>query len=98
MMSSRCAGRRQRALAQSSAAGLDRAITIDYDVRVRIHDLGMLRDRFVSVDPQRGAVFDSCRVELAQAFARLGEPGARDGERCFVQPMRADVLRPLPSG
>jgi SAM-dependent methyltransferase len=88
----------QRALAQASAAGLERATTIDYDVRVRIRDLAMLRERFVSVDPLRGAVFDACRAQLAQAFARLGEPGARDGERCFVQPMRADVLRPLPSG
>jgi SAM-dependent methyltransferase len=85
----------QRALAQSSAAGLERATTVEYDVRVRIRDLAMLRARFVSVDPHRAAVFDARTAELADAFQRLGEPGGRDGERCFLQPMRADVLRPV---
>jgi ubiquinone/menaquinone biosynthesis C-methylase UbiE len=83
----------QRALTQASAAGLQRATTVEYDVRVRIRDLAMLRERFVSVDPERAAVFDARTAELADAFARLGEPGTRPGERCFVQPMRGDVLR-----
>ena len=83
----------QRALEQASAAGLERAATVDYDVRVCIRDLAMLRQRFVSVDPERAAAFDAREAELANAFARLGVPGGRPGERCFVQPMRADVLR-----
>ena len=83
----------QRALEQASAAGLERAATVDYDVRVCIRDLAMLRERFVSVDPERAAAFDAREAELANAFARLGVPGRRPGERCFVQPMRADVLR-----
>jgi SAM-dependent methyltransferase len=83
----------QRALAQSTASGLERATTIEYDVRVRIRDLAMLRERFVSVDPQRAAMFGARQAQLADAFQRLGEPGGRDGERCFLQPMRADVLR-----
>ncbi|MGZ4238872.1 MAG: class I SAM-dependent methyltransferase [Solirubrobacteraceae bacterium] len=87
----------QRALAQASAAGLERANTVEYDVRVRIRDLATLREHFVSVDPQRAAVLDARRAQLADAFQRLGEPGGRDGERCFLQPMRADVLRPTPA-
>ena len=86
----------QQALARAPAAGLERATTVDYDVRVCIRDLAMLRARFVSVDPERAAAFDARRAELAEAFARLGEPGTRPGERCFVQPMRADVLRQAP--
>jgi SAM-dependent methyltransferase len=83
----------QDVLAGATAAGLERATTIDYDVQVRIRDLAMLRRRIVSVDPGRAAMFDVRREELADAFARLGEPGDHNGERCFVQPMRADVLR-----
>lgn len=86
----------QQALARAPAAGLERATTVDYDVRVCIRDLAMLRARFVSVDPERAAAFDARRAELAEAFARLGEPGTRPGERCFLQPMRADVLRQAP--
>ena len=69
----------QRALEQASAAGLERATTIDYDVRVCIRDLAMLRERFVSVDPQRAAVFDARRAELAKAFRGSGSPAAVDG-------------------
>ena len=83
----------QHVLARATAAGLERVTTVDYDVRVCIRDLAMLRKRIVSVDPQRAQVFDACRAELADAFARLGEPGDHEGERCFLQPMRADVLR-----
>jgi ubiquinone/menaquinone biosynthesis C-methylase UbiE len=82
----------QQALAQASLAGLKRTTTVEYDVRVCIRDLAMLRERFVSVDPQRATVFDARTSQLADAFARLGTPGTRAGERCFVQPMRADVL------
>jgi SAM-dependent methyltransferase len=86
----------QQALAGASAAGLERATTVDYDVRVCIRDLAMLRGRVVSVDPERAAAFDARTAELAQAFACLGSPGTRPGERCFIQPMRADVLRHPP--
>jgi ubiquinone/menaquinone biosynthesis C-methylase UbiE len=83
----------QEALAHATAAGLERVTTIDYDVRVSIRHLAMLRKRIVSVDPQRAETFDARRAQLTDAFERLGEPGPRPGERCFVQPMRADVLR-----
>lgn len=83
----------QQALAEASKAGLDRVTTVEYDVRLCIADLAALRARAVSVDPGRAAVFDARAHEIAEAFERLGEPGARPGERCFLQPMRADVLR-----
>lgn len=84
----------QNALARAALVGLDRRATVDYDVRVCVRDLAGLRARIVSVDPQRAEIFDARRTELAEAFARLGEPGEGPGERCFVQPMRADVLQP----
>jgi ubiquinone/menaquinone biosynthesis C-methylase UbiE len=87
----------QEALARASAAGLQRLTTLDYDVRLCLTGLEALRDRVVSVDPARASVFDARRAELAQAFARHGEPGGRPGERCFRQPMRADLLRALGS-
>jgi hypothetical protein len=83
----------QAALARVSEAGLDRACTFEYDVRVRITDLAMLRARVVSVDPDRANRFDDRREELAEAFQRLGEAGNGPGERCFLRPMRADLLR-----
>jgi SAM-dependent methyltransferase len=86
-------GAAQRALAEASLAGLDRVSTVDYEVRLCIAGLAMLRARVVSVDPARAEAFDAHQAELAEAFERLGEPGSRPGERCFQQPMRADVLR-----
>jgi SAM-dependent methyltransferase len=85
----------QAALARAADAGLEREYTFDYDVRLCLADLGALRARLVSVDPARAKWFDAREAELAEAFARLGEAGARAGERCFLQPMRADVLRPV---
>jgi hypothetical protein len=61
---------------------------------VRIADIPMLRRRIVSVDPERAERFEARCAELAEAFARLGEPDGDDGGRRFLQPMRADVLRP----
>jgi SAM-dependent methyltransferase len=84
----------QGGLADAVGAGLERATTVDYDVRVRIADVAAYRARVVSVDPARAEIFDSRRAEIAEAFARLGEPGETTEERWFVQPMRADVLRP----
>jgi len=83
----------QDTLARASDAGLERETTLDYDVRICLADLGALRDRIVSVDPARAEVFDARRHELAEGFKRLGEAGERPGERCFRQPMRADLLR-----
>ena len=82
----------QEALAHADRAGLSRSETVDYGVSIEIADLAALRSRVVSVDPARAGVFDSRRDELEQAFRRLGEAGPR-GERRFVQPMRADLLR-----
>ncbi|HYB28191.1 MAG TPA: class I SAM-dependent methyltransferase [Solirubrobacteraceae bacterium] len=85
----------QAALERAPDAGLERARTFDYDVRLCLADLAALRARIVSVDPARAPWFDARETELADAFSRLGETGGRPGERCFLQPMRADVLRPV---
>ncbi|HEY1510120.1 MAG TPA: class I SAM-dependent methyltransferase [Solirubrobacteraceae bacterium] len=85
----------QQAIDRASEVALQRALTVDYDVHVRIADLEALRARVVSVDPERAATFDGRRAEIADAFGRLGRAGDRDGERWFVAPMRADVLRPV---
>jgi SAM-dependent methyltransferase len=87
-------GAAQAALARASDAALDRASTVEYDVDVCIADLAMLRARIVSVDPDRADRFDARREQLAEAFQRLGVAGHTPGERCFLQPMRADLLRP----
>jgi ubiquinone/menaquinone biosynthesis C-methylase UbiE len=84
----------QNALSEAALAGLERVRTVDYDVRLCLADLTAFRARTVSVDPERAEAFEARKAELAEAFHRLGEPGERPGERCFVQPMRADVLRP----
>jgi SAM-dependent methyltransferase len=83
----------QAALAAAGPAGLDRVTTVDYDVRVSVPGLAGLRARMVSVDPARAAAFDARKARLAEAFERLGEDGEGEGEGCFLQPMRADVLR-----
>jgi len=88
----------QAALADAGRAGLERAQTIDYDVTICLADVEAFRARTVSVDPERAPVFDARRDEIAGAFARLGTPGQRPGERCFTAPMRADVLRPVSVG
>jgi SAM-dependent methyltransferase len=85
----------QAALADAEAAGLERAVSVDYPVTICLADVEAFRSRTVSVDPERGPVFDARRDQIAAAFARLGSPGQRPGERCFEAPMRADVLRPL---
>jgi hypothetical protein len=84
----------ENAVREAGRAGLERSTTIEYDVRLCLGDLATLRARVVSADPNRGPIFDTRVDEIAAAFARLGEPGERPGERCFEQPMRADVLRP----
>jgi SAM-dependent methyltransferase len=82
----------QDALARASEAGLTRARTVEYDVRLRIRGLDDFRHRTVAVDPARAAIHDAHHAELAAAFERLGEPGERGHERWFWQPMRADLL------
>jgi SAM-dependent methyltransferase len=88
----------QEALAGAGQVGLARAVTVDYDVTVCLADVEAFRARTVSVDPARAPVFEARRQEIAAAFERLGTPGERPGERCFVAPMRADVLRPATAG
>jgi hypothetical protein len=84
----------KNALAQAALIGLNRMTTVEYDVRLCVADLAALRARMVSANSERAEIFDARRVELAEAFQQLGEPGEHPGERCFAQPMRADVLRP----
>jgi hypothetical protein len=85
----------QRALADAGLAGLRRSVTVEYEVRARIADVAAYRARTLSVDPDRAEIFDARQSEIAAAFRRLGEPGETPTERRFVQPMRADVLRPV---
>lgn len=82
----------QRALQDAALAGLDRRATVEYDVRIRIADLPALRARSVSVDPERAAAFDARETEIGRALATLGAPCGPEGERCFLQPMRTDLL------
>jgi hypothetical protein len=84
----------QDALAEAALAGLERLTTVEYEVRSCFASLAALRARVVSVDPDRPEIFDAREPRIAEAFARLGEPGERPGERCFRHPMRVDVLRP----
>jgi 2-polyprenyl-3-methyl-5-hydroxy-6-metoxy-1,4-benzoquinol methylase len=83
----------QLVIADAGEVGLDRVESIEYDVRLCLAGLDALAARVVSVDPARGAVFEERKVTIAEAFTRLGEPGRRPGERCFLAPMRVDVLR-----
>jgi SAM-dependent methyltransferase len=83
----------QRVIADAAAAGLDRVESLEYDVRLCLADLDAFAARIVSVDPARGKLFEERKSVVAEAFARLGEPGERPGERCFLAPMRVDVLR-----
>ncbi|MBV8217042.1 MAG: class I SAM-dependent methyltransferase [Solirubrobacterales bacterium] len=83
----------QAALTEASRAGLNRATTVDYDVPLSVAGMPALRARILAADPERASRFDERSAELAAAFERLGEPGQRAGERRFLQPMRADVLR-----
>jgi hypothetical protein len=82
----------QAALDQAHAVGLRRIASVDYDVRLCLPDLATFRARTVSANPDRAAVFAAREASLAEAFRRLGEAGAHPGERCFVVPMRADLL------
>jgi SAM-dependent methyltransferase len=82
----------QRTIARASDAGLERRESLEYDVRLCLAGLDAFAARLVSVDPARGEVFEQRRDVLAETFARLGEPGERPGERCFLVPMRVDVL------
>jgi SAM-dependent methyltransferase len=86
-------GAAQAALARAPSAGLRREATIDYDAPLSIAGLAGLRARVVAADPRRAARFDELGAELAEGLERLGAPGERPGERRFLHPMRADVLR-----
>ena len=85
----------QATLAEASRAGLHRATTVDYDVPLLVAGMPALRARVLAADPGRASRFDERSAELASAFERLGEPGEHAGERRFLQPMRADLLRPV---
>lgn len=82
----------QAALADATRAGLGRLRSVEYDVTIRLADVEAYRRRTVSVDPERAPVFEARRAEIEAAFRRLGAPG-EEGERVFVQPMRADLLK-----
>ena len=87
-------GAAQEALARASNAGLNRATTVDYDAPLTVAGLPGLRARVVAADPRRAIRFDELAAELTEVLERLGAPGERPGERRFLHPMRADVLRP----
>lgn len=83
----------QAALAHASDAGLQRATTVEYDAPLTVAGLSGLRARIVAADPRRAARFDELADELTDGLERLGAPGERPGDRRFLHPMRADVLR-----
>ena len=87
----------QAALARASTAGLQRETTLDYDAPLTVAGVPGLRARIVAADPRRAARFDELADELAEGLERLGAPGERPGERRFLHPMRADLLRAAPS-
>lgn len=83
----------QRAIARAGEVpDLERRDSTEYDVRLCLAGLDAFAARIVSVDPARAEVFEQRKAVLAETFARLGEPGERPGERCFLVPMRVDVL------
>jgi SAM-dependent methyltransferase len=84
----------QRALRDAAEAGLDRETTVEYDAQITIPSLAALRAHVVSVDPSRATIFDAREDELARTLARLGERDGVGDQRRFLQPMRADLLRP----
>ena len=84
----------QRTIAAAAQAGLERVSTMEHDVRLCLADIDAFAARLISVDPARGEVFEAHKGELVEAFARLGEPGEKPGERCFLTPMRVDLLQP----
>ena len=83
----------QQVIADATLAGLERGEQVEYDVRLCLAGVDAFAARMISVDPARGELFEARKTLVAEAFARLGEPGGRPGERCFPVPMRADVLR-----
>lgn len=86
------------AIASAGAVGLEKELSVVYDVRFCVADVAAFRARNVAANPDRGPIFDARAEEIGSAFARLGDAGERPGERCFRQPMRADVLRKAGDG
>jgi ubiquinone/menaquinone biosynthesis C-methylase UbiE len=84
----------QRAVAEAGQAGLRRTATLEYEVSFCLADVGAFLKRLVSVDPGRAARFAARGAEITAAFSEMGTAGNAPGERCFIQPMRADVLHP----
>lgn len=85
----------QAAVGQAERVGLSLTATIEYEVGGHLTDLKALRRRIVSVDPARAVRFDAQEPQLAKAFAHLGTE--HEGGREFIQPVRADLLRPVAS-
>ncbi len=85
----------QSALAQALDIGLEPVATVEYEVRLRLAGVDEFRELTVAVDPSRAGIFAAHSSELAEAFQRMGEPGERPGERCFLSPTRVDLLQPL---
>jgi SAM-dependent methyltransferase len=87
----------QIALEHADASGLERVLSVEYEVELRLADVSALRRRIVSVDPARAEIFDTRATEINDAFDRLGEPDSTRGGRRFAAPMRADVLARAPA-
>jgi ubiquinone/menaquinone biosynthesis C-methylase UbiE len=84
----------QQALAREVATGLRRVSTVEYAVEGLYRGVEAFRARVLGADPGREPIFEARRSEIEEAFERLGEPGEEPGQRRFLQPMRADLLRP----
>jgi SAM-dependent methyltransferase len=85
----------QSALAQALDIGLEPIGTVEYAVRLQLAGVDQFRELTVAVDASRAEIFEKHSSELTEAFQKLGEPGERPGERCFLSPTRVDVLQPV---
>jgi SAM-dependent methyltransferase len=74
-----------------NAPGLTQEREFFYVHTVRLRDFAALRERIVSANSEREAIFAARDAELCALFGRLATPC--DDGHCFDQPMRVNVLR-----
>ncbi len=80
-----------RMLQESTRHGFEPVREFIYVHTVRHTDFESFRDRVVSADAEREALFADKDTEMRALYARLGVPG--DGGLCFDQPTRVNLLR-----
>lgn len=85
--------RAQAHAALLAAPGFSQEREFGYIHPVRHQDFESLRERIISANSEREAIFAAKDAELRQLFQRLGVPC--DNSLCFDQPMRVNLLRRL---